>query len=447
MSARFNTLPEWLRWQEQLHVREIDLGLERARRVLEALGLPPTTWPVITVAGTNGKGSTVAMLESMLRSAGLRVGCYSSPHLLRYNERIRMDGVPVEDQPLCEAFARVDAARADVSLTYFEFGTLAAFDLFSRAGLDAAVLEVGLGGRLDAVNAIDADVAVVTGIGIDHVEWLGPDRESIGREKAGVFRSGHVAICSDPEPPTSIAAQAQSAGARLRQLGRDFHYQGHADGWDWQGVATSLPGLPLPALSGRVQLQNAAGVLAAIEALERPALLSPAVVARGLTSVRLPGRFQVLPGNPPVILDVAHNPHAAVRLAETLAEQAPVARTVAVTGMLRDKDAAGVFERLLPFVDSWYVCELDSPRAAPAAQLAAALAGLAAPGEIHLAASVPEALEAARAEAGREGRVLVFGSFLTVAAALALQAQPSPRQDESPAPMTDLNAIRRVERR
>lgn len=421
MIARFNTLSDWLRWQEQLHVREIDLGLDRARGVLERLGLPRPAWPVITVAGTNGKGSTVAMLESLLRSAGLRVGCYSSPHLLRYNERIRIDGNPVEDHPLCEAFARVDAARGDTSITYFEFGTLAALDLFSRAGLDAAVLEVGLGGRLDAVNIIDADVAVVTGIGIDHVEWLGPDRESIGREKAGVFRRGHVAVCSDPEPPASIAAHASAVGARLRQLGRDFHYRARDGRWDWEGVATRLSALPPPALPGRVQLQNAAGVLAAIEALERPALLAHDVVARGLATVRLPGRFQILPGAPPLILDVAHNPHAAERLVETLADQPCVPRTVAVTGMLRDKDAAGVFERLCPFVDAWYLCELDSPRAAAAAQLAEALNGLAAPGSVHVAGSVQAALKAAKLAAGPDGRVLVFGSFLTVAGALAAQ--------------------------
>jgi dihydrofolate synthase/folylpolyglutamate synthase len=432
LSARFDRLSDWLRWQEGLHVREIDLGLERARLVLERLGLPQPAWPVITVAGTNGKGSTVAMLESLLRSAGLRVGCYSSPHLLRYNERIRIDGLPVLDEPLCEAFARVDAARGEVSLTYFEFGTLAAFDLFSRAGLDAAVLEVGLGGRLDAVNVLDADVAVVTGIGIDHVEWLGPDRESIGREKAGVFRAGRIAVCSDPEPPASIARHAAAVGAELRQLGRDFHYRATAEGWEWQGRRTRLVELPRPALPGRVQLQNAAGVLAAIEALGRPALLEPATVARGLTSVRLPGRFQVLPGAPPLILDVAHNPHAAERLAETLAEQARVPRTVAVTGMLRDKDAAGVFERLVPFVDAWYLCELDSPRAAPAARLAQALAGLTEPRNVHLAATVPAALAAARADAGADGRVLVFGSFLTVAAALATHTQ-GPSRPVTPA--------------
>jgi len=435
--ARFGSLPDWLRWQEQLHVREIDLGLERARRVLDGLGLPRPAWPVITVAGTNGKGSTVAMLESLLRCAGLRVGCYSSPHLLRYNERIRIDGAPVRDQPLCEAFARVDTARGDTSLTYFEFGTLAALDLFSRAGLDAVVLEVGLGGRLDAVNVIDADVAVVTGIGIDHVEWLGPDRESIAREKAGVFRGGHVAVCSDPEPPASIAAHAAAVGARLRLLGRDFHYRAGEGRWDWQGVSTHLVALPPPALPGRVQLQNAAGVLAAIEALDRPALLEPGVVARGLISVRLPGRFQILPGTPPVILDVAHNPHAAERLVETLADQPPVARTVAVTGMLRDKDAAGVFQCLCPFVDAWYLCDLDSPRAAPATQLAEALSGLATPGSVHLAGNVSTALEAARRAAGAEGRVLVFGSFLTVAGALAAHGITPPLPVGAAASLTD----------
>jgi dihydrofolate synthase / folylpolyglutamate synthase len=418
LTARFQTLPEWLRWQEQLHVREIDLGLERSRRVLGDLALTTPAWPVITVAGTNGKGSTVAMLESCLRAAGLRVGCYSSPHLLRYNERIRIDGLAVDDVALCEAFARVDAARGDTTLTYFEFGTLAAFDLFSRARPDVVVLEVGMGGRLDAVNLLDADVTIVTGIGIDHVEWLGPDRESIGREKAGVFRTDRVAVCSDPEPPASIASHAAAIGAHLRLIGRDYRFVRQADGWSWEGVSTRLDDLPLPALAGRVQLQNAAGVLAAIEALARPALLAPAVIARGLRDVSLPGRFQRLAGSPQVVLDVAHNPHAAERLVETLADEPAAARTVAVVGMLRDKDADGVFERLHPLVDAWFLCELDSPRAASAALLQEAIERLPGSPPCSCTDTVAHALEAARASAGPQGRVLVFGSFLTVADAL-----------------------------
>jgi dihydrofolate synthase / folylpolyglutamate synthase len=419
---RFTRLRDWLAWAEVLHVREIDLSLERARTVLDAMQLPPRRYRVITVAGTNGKGSTVAMLESLLLAAGFRVGCYSSPHLLRYNERVRIAGQPVSDELLCHAFERVDAARAETSITYFEFGTLAAFDIFAHADIDYAVLEVGMGGRLDAVNLVDADVAVVTSIGIDHVEWLGPDRESIGREKAGIFRRGRPAVCSDDAPPHSVLEQAERLQVPLACLGPHYRY-GLAtdDSWWWESGSVRIEQLPRPALRGAVQLQNAAGVLAALHALGEAEALKAEVLRRGLLEVSLAGRFQLIATAPELILDVAHNPHAALRLAETLKAQPEAPATHAVVGMLRDKDCSGVFEVMAPLVDYWYLVDLDSPRAAGASQLRDALLAVSPAARVEVLPRVGAALDRVIAEASVQDRVLIFGSFLTVSAAMQWQ--------------------------
>ena len=414
---RFKTVNEWLDWQQGLSPVMIDLGLERVARVSEAMALDRPAGKVITVAGTNGKGSCVAMLEAILLAAGYRVGTYTSPHLLRYNERIRLNGRQVDDQRLCQAFEHVDRQRADVRLTYFEFGTLAALDLFRQQELDVAVLEVGLGGRLDAVNIVDADVALVTSIALDHVDWLGPDRETIAREKAGIFRPAKPAVCCDPQPPVNLSVEAGRIGAPLYCLGRDFWYRptNHGD-WTWQHGDNSLAHLPTPALSGDFQYANAAG---AIMALEQSGLAyEHRHVSRGLTQVRLPGRFQQLFDNGRrIILDVAHNGQAASALAAMLGHTAIEGRVRAVIAMLNDKDIDGTVRMLADSVDDWYVAGLNHPRGCPAAQMAQHIRSFARPRRV--CDSVLAAYRAALGDAEPDGDcILVFGSFYTVAEVL-----------------------------
>lgn len=416
------TLSDWLSWQETLHPRLIDLGLERVSRVLQRMELAQPPHAVITVAGTNGKGSSVALLESIYRSAGYRVGAYTSPHLLRYNERIHVLGEEASDAQLCEAFARIDAARGEISLSYFEFGTLAAFDIFQRAQLDVAILEIGLGGRLDAVNILDADVALVTSIGIDHVEWLGPDRESIAREKAGIFRTGRPAICGDPDVPQSLRTHACETSAPLYCLDRDFGYSASTGDWSWWGrygdAAAHYEHLPLPNLRGAFQLRNAAAVLMALQPLLPRLPVSEAAVHQGLLEAKLPGRFQVLPGAVTRILDVAHNPHGAEVLARTLREYLCAGRTLAVFSMLADKDIAGVVGMMREVIDQWHVAALPAARAASAEQLVQILSENAAQAVVHEHGSVTEAYRAAMAQARPGDRIVVFGSFYTVAEVL-----------------------------
>jgi len=416
----FRTLDEWLQWQQGLHPRTIDLGLERVRTVWQRLAAPEPLPPVITVAGTNGKGSCAALLDSMLRAGDFRVGLYTSPHLLRYTERIRIDGREVEEGALCKTFARVAEARGDVSLTYFEFGTLAALTLFQEAHLDALVLEVGLGGRLDAVNIIDADVALITSVGIDHVDWLGPDRERIGAEKAGIFRTGRPAVIAEREPPASVVNHAAAVGATLFRAGRDFSADVVAGGWHWRGAGSVRRDLPAPALRGGVQIDNAAACLMVLHLLAPRLPLSGDAISRGLVDVRLCGRFQVVPGAVEWILDVAHNPDGVRVLADNLRAQGGEGRTWAVLGMVRGKDVCGVARILSGLVDGWYLAGLgaESERGLSAAELAAALqeAGAQAPMAEH--DSVASACAAARAAAGAGDRIVVFGSFFTVAAAL-----------------------------
>jgi dihydrofolate synthase/folylpolyglutamate synthase len=408
------SLADWLAYVERQHPQSIALGLDRVVEVLSALKLTIPS-PLITVGGTNGKGSTCAMLESILQAAGYRTGLYTSPHLRRYNERVRVAGRDAEDGPLCAAFEAVEAARGNVPLTYFEFGTLAAFHLFASERIEAAILEVGLGGRLDAVNALDADCAVLTSIGIDHVEYLGHDREAIGREKAGIFRPGRPAVVADPDPPPSVLQVADASHARLLLIGRDFGYRSEGTQWSWWGPSGKRSGLAHPALRGAMQLRNASAALAALDSLRERLPVAMQDVRRGLAEVSLPGRFQVLPGRPQVVLDVAHNPQAAAVLAANLGDSGYAPETIAVFGMLKDKDIAGVVRAMAPRVSRWHLATLPAPRGADARLLARILRELAinAPATEH--ASVADALAAARKEAGENDKIVVFGSFLTVA--------------------------------
>lgn len=414
---RFTRLDAWLAWQERLHPRTIELGLERPGQVLKNLDIHPA-FTVITVAGTNGKGSSVVMLESILRAAGLRVGTYTSPHLLRYNERIRVNGEAVSDAVLCEAFARIDEARGDISLTYFEFGTLAALDIFARSRPDAVILEVGMGGRLDAVNLVDADAALVTSIALDHCDWLGTDRESIAREKAGIFRAGRPAVYAEPDAPATLLEYARGLEAPLYRLGHEYGYERRGGTWDWWGSEWRFDGLPLPALLGPVQVQNAAGVLAVLERLRDRFPLGREHLCRGLAAATQPGRFQLIPGPVPQILDVAHNPQAAQELAAGLRAAPVTGRTHAVFAALADKDIPGVVAPLKELVDRWHVAGLDVPRGGSGDEVAAILSDIGVPG-VTAYRSVAEARRGALEDAVPGDRVVVFGSFHTVAEALA----------------------------
>jgi dihydrofolate synthase/folylpolyglutamate synthase len=412
------SLADWLDYLESLHPRGqdgIELGLERVRRVAAALQQRPFC-PVITVGGTNGKGSTCAMLERILRAAGYRVGVYTSPHLLAYNERVRIDGAPADDAAFCAAFARVDAARHDVPLTYFEFGTLAAWEMFAARGVDAIILEVGLGGRLDATNVYDADCAIVTSVALDHLAYLGPTRDHIGREKAAICRPGRPLICGDADPPAGLIDTCRAASAELRRIGCDFGFERQENQWRfWNRQGRSLGGLAYPALRGACQLGNAACAIAALDALHARLPVSAQDIRRGLAEVELPARCQVLPGRPQIVLDVAHNPQAARELAHNLGEMGCARSTWAIFGIMADKDIAGVIEALDERITHWLPCDLPSPRAARAGELRAILSRVAA-GEAHGAFAAPvQALRYAQAHATVDDRILVFGSFLTVA--------------------------------
>ncbi len=441
-----NTLADWLAHAERLHSKTIELGLERVRAVADRMGLK-FDCPVITVAGTNGKGSTCAMLESILRHAGYRTGVYSSPHLVHFEERLRLSGESVAAADLIAHFAAVERARGETSLTYFEFTTLAIMACMQAARLDVAILEVGLGGRLDAVNIVDADCAVITSVDLDHMEFLGPDRESIGREKAGVMRAGRPAIVSDPMPPASVVAHAQAIGADLWRFGQDFNVSGDKQQWGWSGraaaarepqVGGSAPlaadalrpgphkscrrysGLAYPALRGANQLINAAGVLAALEALRPRLPISAQAVRNGLAMVELPGRFQIVPGQPALVLDVAHNAHAVAALAANLDAMGFYPTTHAVFGLMADKDLVSIFARIGPLIDRWYFCDLPTPRAASAADLLthwqARNTRVDASGTPH--AGPMAALRAAIAAADPADRIVIFGSFFTVGGVL-----------------------------
>jgi dihydrofolate synthase / folylpolyglutamate synthase len=407
-------LTDWLERIERLHHRPIDLTLDRVREVCDRLAIR-FDCPVFTVGGTNGKGSTCAMLDAILRAAGYRCGLYTSPHLLRFNERVCIDGAEVSDAALIEQFEAVEAARGEVSLTYFEFTTLAILRLLQLARLDAVVLEVGLGGRLDAVNLIDADCAIVTSVDLDHTDYLGPTREHIGFEKAHIYRAGRPAICADPQPPQSLLRVAGELGADLRRFGIDFNYSGDRQQWAWGGRRSRRAGLPYPALRGANQLLNASGVLAALEALADRLPVSQQAVRQGLLTVEIAGRFQVLPGRPTVLLDIAHNPHAAAVLAQNLDSMGFYPVTHAVFGMLRDKDIAASVAKLAERIDHWHLATLPGPRGTAADDLAAIVRSQQAAARIDCFDSPALAFTAARAAAGPDDRIAVFGSTLTVA--------------------------------
>ena len=409
MTTPARSLPEWLEFIERQHPKSIALGLERVSEVFSRLKIK-LQCPVITVGGTNGKGSTCAMLESILRAAGYRTGLYTSPHLLRYNERVRVAGVEATDEALAESFSAVERARLEIPLTYFEFGTLAAFWLFSRAKIEAAILEVGLGGRLDAVNIVDPDCAVLTSVGIDHVEYLGATREEIGREKAGIFRAGRPAVIADPHPPRSVL----ETPARQLLIGRDFGFVADQLQWSYWGPGVRRGGLAYPALRGRIQLANAAAAICALGTLELAVAMQD--VRRGLAEVEIPGRFQVLPGRPQVILDVAHNAQAAKVLAQNLADAGFAPETIAVCGMLRDKDIGAVLRELAPRVTRWHLASLPGPRGADASDL---VEKLPADSVVSVFNSPADAFVAAKALAGEGDKIVVFGSFLTVAEVMA----------------------------
>ncbi|HSD36359.1 MAG TPA: bifunctional tetrahydrofolate synthase/dihydrofolate synthase [Rhodocyclaceae bacterium] len=420
--SRDQSLDDWLAYIETQHSRPIELGLERvasvADKVRDALALQ-TDAVVITVGGTNGKGSTCAMLEAMLRAAGYRVGLYTSPHLLRYNERVRIDAQDVGDAKLVDAFAAVERARGDIPLTYFEYGTLAAWVVFAQSALDVVILEVGLGGRLDAVNVFEPDCSIVTGVAMDHMDYLGDTREAIGFEKAGIFRAGKPAICGDPVPPQSLVGHARSIGADLRISGRDFGFSGDKTQWQFHGKSQKRNSLAYPALRGANQLLNASSALAALEALHDRLPVPMQAVRQGLMLVEIPGRFQVLPGRPAVVLDVAHNPQAAAVLSDNLSNMGFFSDTWAVCGMLADKDIQGSLKNIASRVDHWLLCDLPGPRAASATTLAETIAVISA--EMDLKPTVATfgdpaaAFKAAQAGAKEGDRIVAFGSFLTVA--------------------------------
>ena len=408
------TLDDWLRWQETLHPRAIALGLDRVAGVASRLGLPERRPPTITIGGTNGKGSSAHLAALIYREAGYRVGLYTSPHLQRYNERVRIDGAEIDDAALCRAFAAIEEARADTALTYFEFGTLAALWLFREAAVDVQVLEVGLGGRLDAVNLVDADVALITSIGIDHTDWLGPDRNSIGREKAGIFRAGHPAVVAEPDPPAGLVDAAAALGAVLRRVGVDFEFEQHRASFDWWSAQRRLDRLPLPGLAGGAQLRNAAGVIAATEALQVRCPVEESALRRALPRLRLPGRCE---HRGRFVLDVAHNREAAEVLAARLQQLEDTGPRVLVLGMLADKPHATFVKALDSCFDALVLVDLPPPRGLAATALREQLGRQ---GDVQCCDNMAAALAAASARAGRGGRIIVTGSFLTVAAAVAL---------------------------
>ncbi|WP_460480903.1 bifunctional tetrahydrofolate synthase/dihydrofolate synthase [Comamonas humi] len=426
MHTTFPTLDAWLAHCESLHPQAIDMGLARVSEVARRLQLR-FDCPVITVAGTNGKGSTCAMLEAVALSAGYRTGVFTSPHLVHFEERCRLRGEIVTADELLPQFEEVEAARLaapEVSLSYFEFTTLAILRLMSLAKLDVAILEVGLGGRLDATNIIDADCAVITSIDLDHTELLGPDRDSIGREKAGIMRPGRPVIVSDPVPPQSVIDHAAAIGADLWRFGRDFNYDGDQQQWSWAGRGRRYSGMAYPALRGANQLVNAAGVLAALEALRQRLPVTAQAVRNGLAMVELPGRFQIVPGEPTLVLDVGHNPHAIAALTANLDAMGYHPTTHAVFGAMHDKDLTPMLQKIGPVIDRWYFTDLPTPRAEKAAVLQQKWNALqmAAGGHRNVTTSTHadpmQALQAALEAAEGADRIVVFGSFYTVGGVL-----------------------------
>ena len=419
---KYHTLEDWLAWQTTLHGREIELGLERVQTVARRLDLLACPFPIVTVAGTNGKGSSVAMFSSIFHHAGYRVGTYTSPHIIRYNERIRIGLRCVKDDQLCASFAKIDAAREGTSLSFFEFATLAALDIFHQARVDVAVLEVGLGGRLDATNMVDCDLALITSISLDHTEWLGNNRESIGYEKAGIFRPRVDAVCNDTDPPPAIAASAEKVNARLYQINADFSYQVAKSSWSFFARDYQLHGLPLPNLSGAIQIQNAAGVLMGLRCLQERLPVSITAIQTGLREVTLAGRFQRIVKNCEIILDIAHNRESAKILSDNLMALPRPGNTIGVFAVLNDKDVAGIVALLLPHIDVWHIAAVNSPRAMPAGRTEQIVAQKNRQADVKLFASVESAYCQAQADACEGDRIIVFGSIFTVSQVLACES-------------------------
>ena len=409
-----DSLAGWLAYIEAQHPKSIAMGLDRVGEVWRRLQVT-LDFPVITVGGTNGKGSTCAMLEAIYQAAGYRVACYTSPHILCYNERVRIDGAEASDAALCEAFLAVETARREISLTYFEFGTLATVWLFAKAQVDLAILEVGLGGRLDAVNIFEPSCAIITSIDLDHMDYLGDNRESIGFEKAGIYRPGVPAICGDVAPPQSLVERAASIGADYQQVRVDFDFHVMPEGWVYTDKNGASIALPTPALTGDFQLFNAACVITAVRALQPRLPVTAEFMVQGLKSVSLAGRFQLLAEHPLLIVDVAHNPHAAQALAQNLAQQPCEGRTLAVFSMLADKDIAGVIDALKSQIGQWYIAEIHNSRAARVADLAQVIRAQAPGATVQSFEDLSQALKQACLEASENDRIIIFGSFFTVA--------------------------------
>ncbi|MGR8997563.1 MAG: bifunctional tetrahydrofolate synthase/dihydrofolate synthase [Gammaproteobacteria bacterium] len=411
---RFDSLKGWLDWQESLHPLAIDLGLDRAARVFHTLNPDCIKPPTITVAGTNGKGSCIAYLEAIYRAQGYRVGSYSSPHILKYNERIKIDGIPVPDEVICEAFARIESVRGNTSLSYFEFGTLAALDIFWRSGLDIQLLEVGLGGRLDAVNIVDPDVSLITSISIDHVDWLGATRELIGREKAGIFRAKIPAIVADPDPPDSLVQSAADKNARLYCINKDFAYKKQSATWDWFAGIKHIGQLPEPGLKGEHQYRNASAVILAVNMMSESLPVSDRSIRLGLANARLLGRFQLINDKIPVLLDVGHNPEAVKTLVEYLTGTFPGRKIHAVFSMMKDKDIAAVLEIMNPVVYDWFFAPLANPRAATECFMREIFSQSPITRVSFGFSSFVQAYDAAKKRSQEGDLLLVFGSFFLV---------------------------------
>ena len=417
---RFTSLKEWLNWQQTLHSQKIELGLERIAEVANTMGVTKPKYKTIVVAGTNGKGSIVSTLESIYHRGGYRVGAYTSPHLIHYNERIRVQQQNTEDEILCNAFDIVDRTRRDTSLSYFEFGTLAAMHIFSESNLDVAIYEVGLGGRLDAVNILDSDLAFVSSIGIDHVQWLGPTRESIGYEKAGVFRANHIAICGDINPPSSLTNYAKELGTSLLVKNKDFSYQKlNSKTWSFNSEKMSWDNLPIPSLYGDVQLGNVATALMGVVCMDEILPVTRESIDHGLTNINLPGRFQRIQGPCEIILDVAHNVDSAKVLVKNLNELEPVTKTIAVFAVLADKDISGIIECVGEEFDEWHISQLKSERMLGKEKLKEQLESYCNECLVYTHDSISAAYKAVKNKVDESMRIVVFGSFLTVAEALS----------------------------
>jgi dihydrofolate synthase / folylpolyglutamate synthase len=419
---RFDNLSDWLNWQETLHFTAVDPGLDRVGEVWQRLtSLEKLPFTVITIAGTNGKGSSVAMLESILRAAGYRTGSYTSPHLLSYNERICINNLPCSDGQICQSFAKIDDAREDISLTYFEFATLAAMDIFCQQDLDVVILEVGMGGRLDAVNLFDADIALITPISLDHTNWLGNNREIIAAEKAGILRAGQSVVCSETSPSMSVKDRAEELKAKCYIAEQDFFASKRQHDWDWQNGQYNYSALPLPALIGDYQIQNAAAVLQTVSLLNQSEFnVDISAIKTGLQTVKLAGRFQIIDGDVERIFDVTHNHQGACNLAELLAEKNSSGQTRAVLAMLKDKDVSAVIEPLKSIIDQWYIAGLDGSRGLSGDDLSNKIKTIVGEGKTFSHTVVEEAYQQAMLESKPNDRVLIFGSFHTVETVMRL---------------------------